>query len=373
MSTTVTVSNSVQFAAALKAAATTTTPETILLEAGTYSAQTIWKFNPSANITIESASSTNKAVIDSVNVVSSSNITFNDLTFTTSPTKPTGDLAYSNLDSNVNFTNDNFIGRVSDHYSSEPTFGVVVRASTNTNISGSVFQYIQDGVADLESNNITVSGNSFSNIFGDGIDNAASWNVKLLNNSFTNLHIDPSDAQHSDAIQFWTSGETTAGGNITISGNDYNIGSGGPAQGIFMTDQVGDLTYENVTIENNDLVGTSWNGITLQHVGNALVENNTLQSVSSTGQTSRLTLDGGVSGLVENNRIGQLLNMNGNSARVTGNTILPPIALSAAAQALVSGIASIASTARPGSVVPFQALASDTAYLAGHPISIPKA
>jgi hypothetical protein len=373
MSTTVTVSNSLQLTAALKAAATTTTPETILLAAGTYSALTIWKFNPSANVTIESANAGSKAVIDSVNVNNSSNITFNDLTLTTNPSKPTGNIAYSDLDQNVNFTSDNFVGRVSNNYSSEPTYGLVVRDSTNTILSGSQFQYVQGGVANVENNGITVSGNSFSNIFGDAIDNAASWNVKLLNNSATNLHIDPADPQHSDAIQFWTSGETSAGGNITISGNSYNIGSGGPAQGIFITDPVGSLTYQNVTIENNDLVGTGWNGITLQHVSNALVENNILQSVSSTGQTSRLTLDGGVSGLVENNQIGQLIRLGSNSATITGNTILPPIALSAAAQALASGIASIASTAHPGTVVPSLQLATSDAFLAGHPISVPQA
>jgi parallel beta-helix repeat protein len=240
-------------------------------------------------------------------------------------------------------------------------------------ISDSTFQYVQNGVAEKESNGVTVSGNSFSNIFGDGIDNAASWNVKLLNNTFTNLHIDPSDAQHSDAIQFWTTGETSAGGNITISGNSYNIGSGGPAQGIFITDPVGDLTYSNVTIENNDLVGTGWNGITLQHVSNALVENNTLQTVASTDQISRLTLDGRVSGLVEDNRIGQLINVNGNTATVSGNSTLAAISLTSAAQSLVSSIASITSSTSAVAVSALPQSAGSNAYLAAHPVTLANA
>jgi parallel beta-helix repeat protein len=249
----------------------------------------------------------------------------------------------------------------------------VVCDSTNTTVSGSTFQYLQNGLTQKENNGITISNNRFTNLFGDASDNAASSNVKILNNSFTNIHIDASDGQHSDCIQFWTSGEKTAGSNITIEGNTYNIGKGTAAQGIFMTDQAGDLTYSNVTIENNDFVGTGWNGITLQHVNNAVVENNTLQSVISTGQISRVNLDGGVSGLVENNKIGGLFTEGANSATIAGNTIISPVSLSSAAQALASGIASITSSARQGTIIPSLQMAASNAYLASHPISIPRA
>ncbi|MBV8684579.1 MAG: right-handed parallel beta-helix repeat-containing protein [Caulobacteraceae bacterium] len=373
MTTTVTVSNSVQLQAALTAAAKATSPETILVAGGTYSLKAQSGLNPTANVTIESASSSNKAVIDGLQISHSSNITFNDLTFTTYSAKPTGEAASSYFDNNVNFTNDSFVGPVSSSYTSAPFQGLVICDSTNSTVSGSVFQYVQNGLTQKENNGITIKGNSFSNLFGDGIDNAASSNVNIINNSFTNIHIDKTDGQHSDCIQFWTSGEKTAGSNITIDGNSYNIGSGAVAQGIFLTDQVGSLTYSNVTIENNDMVGTDWNGITLQHVSNALVENNRLQTVAGTGVTSRLTLDGAVSGLIENNAVGQLVNQNGNSATVTGTTILAAISLGSSAQSLVSSMASIASTAAAGTATPLPQLAAYNAYLANNPISLPKA
>jgi parallel beta-helix repeat protein len=372
-SSTVTVSNSLQLAAALKAASTTKTPETILLEAGTYSKVDIYDYNPSANVTIESASATNKAVVQGLQLTDSSNFTFSNLTLTNAPTQPTGEIATSYYGKNVNFTNDSFVGAVTSSYTDAPSQGLVVVGSTNTTISGSVFQYVQNGITEKENNNVTMSNNSFSDLFGDGIDNAASTNVNILGNNFTNIHIDATDAQHSDCIQFWTSGETTAGSNIKIEGNSYNIGTGHVAQGIFMTDQVGDLQYSNVTIENNDMVGTDWNGITLQHVANATVENNTLQTVAGTGVTSRLTLDGGVSGLIENNKIGGLINQNGNGATVTANTILAAINPTTAAQSLVSGMASIVSTAGAASSVPLPQLAAYNAYLAAHPIAVAKA
>jgi hypothetical protein len=373
MSTTVTVSNSVQLAAAIKASATTKTPETILLQAGTYSVNCLLNYNPSANVTIQSANSSNKAVLEGLNIQHSSNFTFNDLTFTTLPGRPTGDMATGYYNNNVNFTNDSFIGQSATSYASAATYGLVIGDSTKSTVSNNTFEYVQNGIGEKENTGITMSNNSFANIYGDGIDNAASSNVNILNNSFTNLHIDNTDAQHSDAIQFWTSGEKTAGSNITIEGNTYNIGTGQASQGIFMTDQVGGLSYSNVTIENNDLVGTGWNGVTLQHVTNAVVQNNILQSVASTGQISRLTLDGGVSGLIQNNQIGQLININGNSATVSGNSTLPSIPLSLAAQALVSGMASIASSATAGTAVPSLQLATTNGFLAGHPIAIPQA
>jgi hypothetical protein len=373
MSTTVTVSNSLQLAAALTAAKKTTTPETILLDPGTYSKVSMYEYNPAANVTIESASSTNKAVIQGLAINDSSNFTFENIAFTSVPGQNAGYVASAAYDKNVNFYNDSFIGPASSSYASAPNLGLYVSYSNNTVISGSIFQYVQNGVADVGDNNTTISSNSFSNIYGDGIDNADTSNVSILSNSFTNMHIDNSDAQHSDCIQFWTTGQTNAGSNITIEGNNYAIGTGNPVQGIFITDPVGDMTYTNVTVENNDLVGTGWNGITLQHVANAVVENNILQTVTGTGQISRLTLDGGVSGLVENNKIGQLINVNGNTATVSGNTTLAAISPLTAAQALVTGMASITSSATAATAVPLPQLAAYNAYLAAHPVTLAKA
>jgi hypothetical protein len=218
-----------------------------------------------------------------------------------------------------------------------------------------------------------MTGNSFSNLYGDGIDNAGSSNVSITSNSFTNIHIDSTDGQHSDCIQFWTSGQTTAGSNITISGNTYSIGTGAAAQGIFMTSQSAGMAYSNVTIENNVMVGTSWNALTLSGVNNAVVENNTLQSVSNTGYVARLSLDGSVSGVVANNKIGGLVTEGVNTASVTANTTLAAISLTSAAQNLVSSMASVTSTAGAGTALPNMQLAQYNAYLAAHPLATPAA
>jgi hypothetical protein len=230
---------------------------------------------------------------------------------------------------------------------------------------------VQNGVAEEGDNNISISHNTFSDIFGDGIDNTASSNVKLTGNTFTTMHMDNSDGQHSDAIQFWTSAGQAAGSNITISGNTYNIGQGNPVQGIFMTSPTGQK-YSNVAIENNVMVGTNWNGLTLQDVSGAVVENNTLQSVSGTGFVSRLTLQGGVSGLIENNKIGGIVNEGVNSVTISGNTTLADISLSAA-RALVSGMASVTSSSGAATAASTAQAAQYAAYVAAHAVSAPKA
>jgi Right handed beta helix region len=372
-SSTVTVSNSLQLAAAVKAAATSKTPETIILEAGTYSKLNMYDLNPSATVTIESASTNNKALIQGLEANESSNFTFTNINFTNAPGQVGGFVASSAYGKNMNFYNDSFSGSPTGSYTTAANVGLYIGESTNSTVSNSQFQYVNNGIGEVNNTSVKIASNSFSNLYGDGIDNGGSSNVSILSNSFTNMHIESADLQHSDCIQFWTSGEKTAGSNITISGNTYTMGNGQAVQGIFMTDQVGDLTYSNVTIENNDLVGTGWNGLTLQHVANAVVENNTLQTISGTDQISRLTLDGGVSGVVENNKVGQLINVNGNTATVGGNTVLAAINPLTAAQALVTGMASITSSATSATALPLPQLAAYNAYLAAHPLTLAKA
>lgn len=373
-SSTVTVSNSVQLAAALKAASTTKTAETIVLAAGTYSALSFSGYNPSANVTIESASATNKAVIDGLNISKSSNFTFQNLTFT-DPSGSTGIIATSSSNNNVTFSSDAFVGTATTTESTVPFEGLSTSGSTNTTISNCTFQYLENGIGDAQNNGITISSNSFSDMYGDGIDNAGSSNVKILTNNFTNMAL--GTTEHPDCIQFWTTNQTTAGSNITIDGNTYSIGSGNAAQGIFISDQKDDLTYQNVTIENNVMVGTGWNGITLEDASNVLVENNTLQSVTSTGQLSRITVAGGVSGVIEDNKIGQLVTESisgrANTATITNNPILASINPTAAATALVSSMASVTSSATAATAVPLPQLAAYNAYLAAHPIAVAKA
>ena len=113
MSSTVTVSNSLQLAAALKAAAKATTAETILLEPGVYSKLSGYELNPTATVTIESANASNKAVVQGLELNNSSNFTFSNISFTSTPGQVGGYVASSAYGKNVNFYNDSFSGPVS--------------------------------------------------------------------------------------------------------------------------------------------------------------------------------------------------------------------------------------------------------------------
>ncbi len=84
---------------------------------------------------------------------------------------------------------------------------------------------------------------------------------------------------HPDAIQFLTTGTTAASHDINITGNLITRGTGDAVQGIFMRDEVGTLPYANVNIDNNMLVGTGYNGITVLGGKTVAVTNNTLDSL----------------------------------------------------------------------------------------------
>jgi hypothetical protein len=84
---------------------------------------------------------------------------------------------------------------------------------------------------------------------------------------------------HGDAVQFMTYGTTSVSSNINISDNLIDRGNGVPLQGIFMRDETNKLPFNNVTIDNNTIIGGEWNAIALSHAtGKVQIEGNTIGS-----------------------------------------------------------------------------------------------
>jgi parallel beta-helix repeat protein len=361
MTQTLIVSNSAQLVADLQAANKATTAEIIELEPGTYAPVDTWGIDATHGVTVESANSANQAVLQSLDIGKSANITFTNLTFSNASTNSASALALSLYNSKVDFTNDKFTGSSNVTLANSASFGVTVEYSTDTTITGSTFEYLHNGVAEVDNNGVTVSDNSFAWMYDDGVDNAGSSNVTITKNTFTDMHPDADDPGHPDLIQFWTVGQSTAGSNIVIEDNSYVRGSGGAVQGIFMRDEVGGLTYSNVTIEDNTFDGTQWNGIFVNDATGVTIEGNTLQSYASGGETSRLVLDN-VSGTIDGNHYGALVEEGANHVSMSQDTILPAISggasssaspitgggTSSSAIALVSAMASLAPTSAGG-------------------------
>jgi hypothetical protein len=143
-------------------------------------------------------------------------------------------------------------------------------------IQDSEFQQLIDGIGFLDSTKLVFAGNYFHDLGADGIHGGGSSSIQISLNYFTDFR--PGPEVHPDAIQLWTSNTRTSARDILIKGNVFARGRGGPSQGIFVTDQVGNLPYQDVTISDNLLIGTMYNAITLQGGRDAKISGNQVYS-----------------------------------------------------------------------------------------------
>jgi hypothetical protein len=111
-------------------------------------------------------------------------------------------------------------------------------------------------------------------------------NAKIVDNVLKNFS--PIAGDHPDAIQFWTQGTKTASQDVLISGNLIMRGEGGPAQAIFMGDEVGTLPFERVTVSNNLIVGTGLNALRIHGAKDLTLSNNELITFAGENKTAIL-------------------------------------------------------------------------------------
>jgi hypothetical protein len=139
----------------------------------------------------------------------------------------------------------------------------------------------------------------------EGVNIQGGRDIAIERNRFEDFR--PFEGDHSDGVQFFTSGLTladdTAARDVTI--RDNLIIAGGKAQGIFSRDEL-DLAasgrgYQRFTIEGNIVIGAGWHGITASQIDDVRIRNNRLFRVADVDtMDSRISVDGG-SGLVDSN------------------------------------------------------------------------
>jgi hypothetical protein len=313
-SVSVNVSDAAQLQAALSSAKS---GETILLSSGNYGSLNIYQKNfTGSGITIAAASSTADAVITGLHISASSGIKLSGLDLNCT-SNSNNSFAYDVLtSSNITLTGLTVHG-------AGTSSGLEIEKSSNVVVSNSTISNVWNGIVELNNSNISITGNTLTRIGGDGIDNGGSSNVTISNNSFTNF-LGGSSTQHPDAIQFWTTNTTQSASNIVVSDNNISVGSGAQVQGIFMTDQVGNLPYENVTITGNTVTAEMYNGIVVNDGTNVTVTGNTVVGLSDSALTLNASSTYGTSpsSWIEMERVSGL-NMSGNNASgyvLSGNT-----------------------------------------------------
>ena len=319
------------------ALSTAVSGEIIELATGTYSNVSVNSVNPSGTVTIQSQNSAHPAVITNMSINSSSHLTFNHLTVdasTLAPISPTPGNTWAlnvmNSD-HINFT------YITAHGAAGVTLSNAVSAlnfehSTNVSVGHSTFQDFHYGVQDYEDNGFNASYNSFNRIFDDGIRGGGTSNVVVENNSFTNFHMDPSDPDHPDTIQFWTAGETATASNFYIANNTYTRGSGAAVQGIFFRDEVGNLPFQNVSIVNNNYAGSLYRGISVWDGRSVTIRGNTLTSYSDTW--TGLVFQDVTGGSSQNNYSNNFQYINDLYMTISGNTTTAAVPVPAALEML---------------------------------------
>jgi Ca2+-binding RTX toxin-like protein len=337
--TTTTVATAAALNTALQAAKA---GDTILLAAGNYAGVLIKNFDAGGTVTIESKDPLHRAVITSLQVTGSGNLDFEGLEFSFKDNNSNGigisvahshDLTFNNLKVHGTLNND-------------PTTdqnGIRMDWSSNVTVSNSEFQQLHNAIAAVNSNNVSVTGNNIHDIRTDGFDGNGSSYVTIANNDFSNFKYVQND--HSDAIQFFTAGQSAAVTDITVSGNVISQGeTGHRAQGIFFSNEA-DLPFLNVAIDGNLVIGGHWNGIYVDDAPDAQITNNVATSL--TGQEVPWIKAVNTDGVVVQNNSAKAFILNVNDTNVTdvGNKITGTVS--------DWGLASLTSwlAAHPGRVV----------------------
>jgi hypothetical protein len=262
--------------------------DTIALAPGTYSGFGL-KGQALGGVTVTSADPANPASIVDLSVQNSSGVTFSGVTLVSSGANGAYVVGVG-ASSDVHFDHVSVHGSLDNNPADDPN-GFGVGSSSNISITNSELQQLGRVGAISSTSGITITGNNVHDIRSDGFDFGAPVDHVLISGNTFRTFV-PSAGDHPDAIQFWTSGATASSHDITISGNVIDLGNGAATQGIFFRDQLGNFPYLNVTISDNVINGTGYNGIRLGHMQGLTITDNLL--ISNPGKTNATFL------LVEN-------------------------------------------------------------------------
>jgi len=332
---TINVSTTAQLKTALSSAHA---GDTILMASGTYSGLNLQNYHFTTPVTIQSADAAHPAAFLDLTVRSSSGLNFNNLELNAS--HATADWPFRVYSSsNVNFSHLDVHGSL-DSNPQDDFSGLLISGSSNVTVSNSNFEQLKTALAYMNDSHVQLTGNAFHDLALDGVHGGGSSYVTISGNSFTNFYA--ASGAHPDAIQFWTTNTTTSAHDIVVSDNVIVRGDGSQMQGIFITDQVGTLPYQNVTISGNMLVGTRYHGITIDHAAHVAVSGNIVAGLPDMLSWIRLEDVNGAT--VTNNTAGELTQVSDSNVSVSGFTTALPT-LSQAEQMLDQWLATHATVA----------------------------
>jgi Ca2+-binding RTX toxin-like protein len=285
--------------------------DTIDVAAGAYNAVGLSNFSYSSAVTIQSQSASNPAVFNELTGNNDNNLTFSNIKFTSAGS--TYGARFGNS-SNLNFVNDDFQGTKTSNAQSWGN-GLFSEIGSSVNVTGSTFNQLTNGLSVSFGSGFNVQNNSFTNIGQWGISQAQVTNDVIDNNSFSSFF--PATGVHSDAVIIWTTGTTQPSSNITIDNNTIAQGSGQTnLQGIFLADELGDMTYKNVQIANNTISNIGLTAIGVTDGNDVQINSN---KISAVGSASNILVETAQNLAISNNAASNYEFLNINSITNSGN------------------------------------------------------
>ncbi len=319
---TITVTTSAQLSAALKAA---TGGETIVLSGSAKFSLIEADINPASNVTITSANPDAMATLSTLSLTRSSNVTIDSVQFNAAGVTRADYLSDVNFTTckNVALINSVLTGTATAYNDGTAVVGdtaINISGSTGVIVAGNVIQNYFRGLLGSGSSNVIIEGNEMTKIQGDGMQ-FTTMNTLLIKDNYLHDFLGSAHSlNHDDMIQFWTANSTVPSKNITITGNILDSGDGASTQGIFFGNDVAKanpsntaMYYQNISITNNFVRNSEFNGITVYYVNGLSVKDNavlfdaTVTNKTSTANVILIQVAGAATNaVVSNNVVDQL-------------------------------------------------------------------
>jgi nitrous oxidase accessory protein NosD len=167
---------------------------------------------------------------------------------------------------------------------SSQAYGVAIDSARQVRVTGMIITGPRVGITISRSTGVRVDLNVFDGVRSDGVNVTMASQVIIQNNVCRNFRpIMPVyasdgrllvDGDHPDCVQGWSTPGAQRTDDIIVTGN---VGTG-YMQGIFFRNPLGGR-FRRLTVRNNTMVVSAWNGIVLQDVDGATVTDNLVRSV----------------------------------------------------------------------------------------------
>lgn len=156
--------------------------------------------------------------------------------------------------------------------------GLFARSGSRIVVEGTKMrQYLRVGVVFSEVSDSRIANNAFRDMQSDGIDIALSRRIVIDRNTCEDFA--PAPGAHPDCIQLWSRPTVPPTGDITIT-NNVAIGT---MQGIALFNHVrkgvDDGGFDRVTIANNIVKSTFYNGIVLTDCRECVARDNRIDTL----------------------------------------------------------------------------------------------